>query len=473
MALGEYTRLLRQRWRIILAALILGIGAAVAYTALVTPLYQAKAQLYVSTVSTESASDLAQGSSFTQRQVSTYADIVRTPYVLRPVIEELGLDQSPQELAAVVVAEAKPETVLIDVSATDPDRQQALTIVEAVSEQVVVTLSELDRVEGTSDSPVKATIVSEAVASPTPISPQPARNLVLGAMAGLLIGLALALLRHLSDSSVRGEEDIHALTDAPVLGGIPFDERAATSPTVVVDEPYNPHSESFRAVRTNLQFVNAGQPPRSIVITSSVPGEGKTTTSAHLALTLAAGGMKVCLVEADLRRPKLMSYLGLEGGAGLTNVLIGQSKLEDMLQPYGETGVTLLGCGQLPPNPAELLGSPQMRDVLADLRERFDITIVDSPPLLPVTDAAVLAGVADGALVVVGASVVRREELARSLKRLRMAQAPILGVIVNRTSTKKGDGYAYDSYASTYAPHPTRRSRKRWLAGAGSGRDRG
>ena len=463
MGLGDYIRMFRHRWRVLVAVLVLGIVGAMTWTELVTPQYQARAQLYISTVSTQSASDLAQGSSFTQRQVTTYADIIRTPYVLEPVIEELGLGLSPQELAEDIVAQAKPETVLIDLWVTDEDPAHALRVTEAVSEQFVETLRELDRVDGTSASPVKATIVSDAVVGADPVSPQPVRNLALGALAGLVGGLVLALLRDLTDSSVRGEEDLQALTDAPVLGGIPYDARAAASATVILDEPYNPQSETFRTVRTNLQFVNAGHPPRAIVVTSSLPGEGKTTSSAHLALTVAASGQSVCLVEADLRRPRLMEYLGLEGAVGLTNVLIGQSELDDMLQPYGTTGVTVLGGGQMPPNPAELLGSPQMRDVLRQLTERFDVTILDSPPLLPVTDAAVLAGIADGALVVVGAGLTRREDLLRSLRRLDQAQARPLGLILNRVTVTSGG--AYDGYAPAYAPHPeppvpTRRARR-------------
>lgn len=466
MALGDYGRMFRQRWLIIVGVFVLAIAAAVAWSALVTPVYQARAQLYVSTVSTQSVSDLAEGSSFTQRQVTTYADIVRSPYVLEPVIEELGLDVTAQELAESVVARAKPDTVLIDLTVDHTDPEVALAVTEAISEQVVDTLSELDRTKGSSESPVSATLIAEATLAPEPVAPQPLRNVAFGAIAGLVLGLGLALLRDLTDLSVRGEDELRTLTTAPVLGGVPFDPRAAASPNVVVDDPYNPHSEALRTIRTNLTFVNAGQQPRTLVITSSVPGEGKTTLSAHLALTLAANGLKVCIVEADLRRPKLADHLGLEGGAGLTTVLIGQTELEDVLQPYGSTGVTFLGSGQLPPNPAELVGSPRMREVLGRLSEDFDITIVDSPPLRPVTDAAVLAGMTDGALVVVGVKVVRRDDLESALKRLEMAKAPLLGLVLNRTTARTSGGYAYSGYGSEYSPHPSRRSRRRWLTGA-------
>jgi len=254
------------------------------------------------------------------------------------------------------------------------------------------------------------------------------------------------LVRDLLDTSIRSEEDARALTEVPILGGITYDKEAANLPMVVIDNPHHTHSEAFRTLRTNLQFVNAGDSPRSIVMTSSLPEEGKTTTTAHLALTLSATGKKVCVIEGDLRRPRLMEYLGLEGAVGLTNVLIGEAELDDMLQPYGDTNLTLLGSGPIPPNPAELLGSERMKTLLADLVSRFDTVIIDAPPLLPVTDAAVLAGVTDGAIVVVGAGVIKKEHLSNTLARLEQAQGKALGLILNRLPAKGAGSYYYADY---------------------------
>jgi capsular exopolysaccharide synthesis family protein len=183
-----------------------------------------------------------------------------------------------------------------------------------------------------------------------------------------------------------------------------------------------------------------------------LPSEGKTTTVAHLAQTLAAAGKRVCIVEGDLRRPRLMSYIGLEGGAGLTNVLIGEAELDDMLQPYGDTSLTLLGSGPIPPNPAELLGSEPMQALINELTERFDIVMVDAPPLLPVTDAAVLSRVTDGAVIVVGVGIVKREHLTRTLQRLEQAQGHLLGLILNQLPTRGADAYYGGYYGGYYAP---------------------
>lgn len=450
MEFTDYIRVVRRRWRTIVATFLLVVAIAAAFTALVEPQYRAQAELYVSTVSAESPTDLAQGSNFTQRQVATYADVATTPYVLDPVIETLELDLTPQQLAAKVTTQAPANTVLLQVSVTDPDPDTAFDIAEAVSEQLVQTLAELDQVEEGSTSPVKATIVTPAAVGSTPVSPQPVRNLGLAAVLGLLIGIAFALTKDLLDNSIRSEADVRSLTDLPILGGITLDKRAAESPRVVIDKPHHTHSEAFRALRTNLQFVNAGDPPRSIVFTSSLPEEGKTTTTAHLALTLAAADKRVCVVEADLRRPRLLHYLGMEGSAGLTNVLIGDADLDDMLQPYGDSNLTVLGCGPIPPNPAELLGSARMRSLVQDLEQRFDIVMIDAPPLLPVTDAAVLASVTDGAILVVGAGVIKNEHLSRALERMEQAQGDVLGLIVNRLPTTGAD--AYYAYGADYRP---------------------
>lgn len=240
------------------------------------------------------------------------------------------------------------------------------------------------------------------------------------------------------------------LSNLPILGGITLDKQAAESARVVIDNPHHTHSEAFRALRTNLQFVNAGDRPRSIVFTSSIPEEGKTTTTAHLALTLAAADQRVCVVEADLRRPRLLNYLGMEGSVGLTNVLIGDANLEDMLQPYGDSNLTVLGCGPIPPNPVELLGSARMRSLIQDLEQRFDIVMIDAPPLLPVTDAAVLTSITDGAILVVGAGIIKNEHLTRTLERMDQAQGQVLGLIINRLPTSGAD--AYYAYGADYRP---------------------
>ena len=158
------------------------------------------------------------------------------------------------------------------------------------------------------------------------------------------------------------------------------DPDAVKRPLIVEVDPRSPRAEAFRSLRTNLQFIDAANHPRTLVVTSSLAGEGKSTMSANLALTMAQGGSRVCLVEADLRRPKVLDYLGLEGAVGLTDALIGRAEVFDVIQPYGGTNLWVLGAGPIPPNPSELLGSTAMRSILNHLTSRFDYVVIDSPP---------------------------------------------------------------------------------------------
>jgi capsular exopolysaccharide synthesis family protein len=449
--LHTYLQVVRRRWRLILAVFLAVLATSALMTALAEKQYRAQAELYISTVSAEDPTALAQGSNFTQRQVATYVDIVTTPLVLDPVVDELSLDVSARQLASRITTQAPAGTVLINISVVDTDPEAALSIAEAVSEQFVTTVTQLDQVSEGTPSPVKATIVSPASVSAGPVSPQPTRNLGLGAVLGLLLGFTAGLLRDIFDTSIRGEGDAKRVTDRTVIGGIAYDRTAAAKPLIVHDDPHGSRAEAFRTLRTNLQFVDVSNPPKVIVFTSSLPGEGKSTTTANLALTLSATGSRVCVIEGDLRRPRLLEYMGLEGSVGLTNVLIGDAEIDDVLQPFGGSSLYVLGCGPIPPNPSELLGSETMVKLLAQLRARFDYVIIDAPPLLPVTDAAVLSKIADGAIVVVGAGIIKQEHLARAMTTLEN----VLGIVMNRLPKKGVGGYSYyygDGYSSDPQP---------------------
>ena len=233
----------------------------------------------------------------------------------------------------------------------------------------------------------------------------------------MILGIGFALLRQVLDSKVRSDQDVRALSDSPLLGTIGFDDAVARHPVVVADEPMSAPSEAIRRLRTNLQFIGAANESKCVVVTSSVAGEGKSTTVINLAVSLALAGSRVILVDADLRRPSVAEYTGLEGGAGLTTVLIGRADVEDVVQIWRDTTLHILPSGQVPPNPSELLGSTAMGQLLEKLGASYDVVLLDSPPLLPVTDATVLTKMAGGALIVVGADLIHRAQLAGTRSR--------------------------------------------------------
>lgn len=449
MELRDYLRVLQRHWRWVAVPLLLCVGGAATLTVLATPLYRASSQLFISTTSQSSVSDLAEGSSFTFRQVTTYADLVTAPVVLQPVVDSLGLDEDPEQLAARISTDVPDNTVLIDVRVIGENPERAALIANTVAEQFTSTVDELEQSDTQGVSPVKASVVRPARAPESPVSPNPSRNLALGLSLGAMLGVAAALLRDVMDTRIRGAADLERVADLPVLGGIAFDRDVARNPLISDAADHSPRAEAFRAVRTNLHFIDAVEQPRSLLITSCLPREGKSTTVLNLAMTLAAAGSEVCVVEADLRRPNLVERMGLESGAGLTTVLIGQASLDDVLQP-SRSHLMALGAGAIPPNPSELLGSPAMRTLLEELRDRFEYVVIDAPPLLPVTDAAVLSKLVDGTILVVGAGIVHRHQLLSVLATLDGVDARVLGLLMNRLPVAAAQDYGY--YHAEYGP---------------------
>lgn len=436
---------------IAVALSVLAISAVL--TLLSTPQYTSSTQFFISTADSASTAQLAQGGTFTQQRVKSYSELLKAPKLLDPVIAQSGVSDKPGALAGKITATTPPDTVLLDVTVTDPSPAKARDIAQAIAEVFPTVVADLERVSPTADSPVKVTLLREPTQSDAPVSPRPLRNLALGLVLGVLLGFGASLLKQLLDTKLRSKEDVEALTETVVLGGIPFDADADKHPLIIQADPHAGRAEAFRALRTNLQFVDATNHPRVIVVTSSIAGEGKSTTAANLALAMAESGASVCVVEGDLRRPRLLTYLGLEGSVGLTDVLIGRYELDDVLQPFGAHSLTVLGAGATPPNPSELLGSTSMRTVLDDLRHRYDYVLIDGAPVLPVTDSTVLTRLADGAIIVAGSGVVSKDQFDHALETFETVNGTVLGIVLNRVPRQARGGY-YD-YRYEYRPEAT------------------
>lgn len=449
MDLQDYFAVLRRRWMTLIIILLATIATAAGLTLAMTTKYTATTRLFFAVEGSESLTDMAQGSSFAEKQMTSYAEVATSPLVLEPVIERLAIDMSPADLAKVVTTSTPPDTIILEISVIDADPARAAGIANAIGNEVSDVAERLfpERADGTKT--VEATTLSPALVPAERSSPNVARNLALGAIVGLLLGLGAALLQHRLDTRVRSEQDVRTVTDRPMLGMIGFDNKVPDHPLILRDEPLGAAAEAIRRLRTNFQFIDLGDRPRSIVITSSVPGEGKSTTSLNLAVALADAGSRVLLVDADLRRPSVANALGLEGQVGLTTVLIGKATVSDVVQRLTDTTLDVLPSGRIPPNPSELLGSRAMGRLLAELTETYDVVLLDTPPLLPVTDAAVLANLTGGALMVVGADRVHRPQLREALGSLVTAGAHLHGVLLNRIARQEA---AYYTYESGYTP---------------------
>lgn len=462
MDLGDYLRVLRRNWIWVAATTLVALLVAGGSSFLVRPTYTSSTQLFVAIQGSGSVSELQQGNTFSQARVQSYVKTVTAPIVLQPAIDALGLDVTPRDLATRVKAETEINTVLITISVTDSSPVTAAATAKAVAESLVTAVDSLEKTNNASGtSPVSLSIIAPAEPPIVPSSPNTRVNLISGMLVGLLLGLALAILRGLWDDRIRSEVDVRHVTQLPMLGGISFDQDATKKPLLTQTLHQSPRAESFRQLRTNLQFANVTGHARTVLLTSSLPGEGKSTTATNLAIALAEAGQSVCLVDADLRRPMVGEYLGLDRSAGLTTALVGTAQVDDLLQPWGEQNLFVLTSGAVPPNPSELLGSREMEAVIKHLESLFDSVIIDAPPLLPVTDAAVLSQYVGGVVLVVGCQSARRRELEKAISALQLVEANVLGLVLNRAPVKGPDAYSYGYYSTDIQRTKTSKARNR------------
>jgi succinoglycan biosynthesis transport protein ExoP len=447
--LRDYLEALRRAWLSVVIIAVATLGAAAAVTYVITPQYTATTRLFFGVQGGVSGSDLANGSTFTEKQMSSYAQVSTSPLVLNQVIKQLGLAVTADELAQQIVAKAPADTVILEISATDVDPAQSARIANSIGGYLASVAGDLSPARQDGSQAVRATILATAIPPVVPSSPNLLSNLIRGLALGLAVGIGVALLRRALDTKIRTEQDVQAVTDSSVLGVVPFDSGAPTHPVVMHDDALGARSEAVRRLRTNLQFVDIANETKSIVITSSIPGEGKSTTAVNLAVSLADAGLRVLLIDADLRRPSIAEYLGLEGQVGLTTVLIGRAEVADVVQPWQGSSLDILPAGQVPPNPSELLGSTAMSALLGTLAESYDLVLLDSSPLLPVTDAAVLSRLSGGALVVVGVDQIHRAQLRDAMESLTTVGVNVLGMVLNKVDRRDVSPYTYyTSYSS-------------------------
>ncbi|WP_082556808.1 polysaccharide biosynthesis tyrosine autokinase [Modestobacter sp. Leaf380] len=459
MDLRDVLRAVRSRWWLpLLGAMLLG-GVGLAGGLLRAPEYTSHTQFFVSTTESANASDVFQGSQFSQQRVSSYARLLTGEELAGRVVDRLGLDSTPRELTEQVTAEAVVDTVLIDVDVTDRDPELAQRVAATLGSEFIALVQELETPGADGVSPVRVTVTDAADLPDEPSSPAPWVYVAGCLLAGLLLGCAAAVLRQQLDRSVRDPGSAAELAGAPLVGIVLRDNSLQTRPTLAADDQGST-AEGFRQLRTNLQFLDVDRPPQVIMISSAVAGEGKSVVAVNLALTLTTAGRRVALVEADLRRPRAARYLGVPGEVGLTDVLAGQAGLVDVLQPLEGGSLSLIAAGPMPPNPSDLLASSHMTDVLNALRADHDYVVIDAPPLLPVADASGLAVAVDGVVLVVRHGATHKEQVRQARETVDRVGGRVLGVVLNVVPPKAaasvargyGPGSAYAADADRLAP---------------------
>lgn len=461
MELTDYLRVLRAYWRGVAAFVLLGVAVAAGVSLVQPKVFQADASGFVSAGTTNSAGEASVGDSLAKSRAASYVDLAQSRATAQTVISDLGLDVAPATLIGAVSVSQPLDTVLIKISARASTPRSAQQLADAWVQALKQQVDQVENPSGSSSQALRIVPIESAALPSSPVSPNTTRNVGLGFVGGLLLGFAYAVARSQLDRKLRRAEDVERDFGVTVAATIPASpamvrKRGALVPLVVghpqVKDPVHA-AEAFLKLRTNLQFMDIDNPPRVIVVTSPLPGDGKSTIAANLAAALSMSDRRVVLIDGDLRRPVVAESFGLVEGAGLTDVLIGRVDFADVAQPVASLpNLTVLAAGGIPPNPSELLGSKAMRRLLDWLADSGYVVIVDAPPLLPVTDGAVLTAAADGALVVVTAGRTLDTQLGAALASLQAVQGHTLGVVLNRVEPKAaGSGY-YGGYYGTEKP---------------------
>lgn len=457
--LRYYLRVLLNFWRGIIGIFLIVLLLTFVWMMLQPRIYEASSSGLVIAKDSENIGTALAGDSLAKSKAVGYESIAATRPVADRVIEQMKLDVTADSLLSRIEVTVPAATAEIRITASSEGAEEARELANA---WVVALADQVKELESASvDGAERASAVNlhplgQAVLPSGPVSPNAKLSLVVGGVLGLALGAAFALIRNHLDRRIRSVDGLEGL-GLSVVGTIPEYKRLRGQRAVVVtgafehaDRSATAISESLRELRTNLNYIDVDNPPRIIVITSSLPGEGKSSITANLAVTIASTGRNVILVDADLRRPVQTKLFDLVEGAGLTDVLSHNADLDDVLQPYGPVpNLQILGSGRIPPNPSELLGSKAMKLLLGELA-RDSVVLVDAPPLLPVTDAAVLSTAADGILVAVRAGNTTSDEVNQALQSLRKVGANILGAILNQVPTKGVGAAQYGYYGQNY-----------------------
>ena len=452
MTLHDYIQSLKSQWIVIVLLAMVGGGSAYAYSQFVDPEYRAAAQVMVIPTRGENTSELLQGSNYVQSLVQTYTILVTSPTVLDPVIEDLGLDETSNRLARRVDVNVPLNTVVIEIGVTDADGESAHNTANAIAKELADAVRNVSPVSAEGEPAVRIETISPARIPTVPVSPNTRNNVIIGAAAGLVAGVVFAVLRRRLATRLTTARSLSDVTDVALLGEIPEASDNQTIARVIRSQPDGRVAEAMRQVAASLKFVDVDKNRRVILVTSCSAQEGKSSVSLGLALTLAEGGRSVLFIEADLRRPSTAKYTQLEGAVGLTTVLIGDVELDQAVQEWGRPGLDILTAGAQPPNPGQLLSSGGLHRVVEAARDSYDYVIIDTAPVLSVSDALWLSTMADGTLFVVRANRTKGADLSRALSSLESTRTPVLGIVFNGVKGAAKNPYYTDERAKGLRP---------------------
>ena len=532
-SLSSYLQVLRRRkWIVLLCAVLVPLTALV-LSARQEKQYESSAEVYVSRQNIASALTGIEDTTLIvdeSRAAETQARLAETPDVATATLQELRiLEMTAGQLLSQLTVAPRGNTDILGISVVNPDPERATLLADSVARQFVIYRARLDtaalrkarqeaqltlsalRSQGKESTELYQTLEQkdqelatlEALSTDrvsvvrradqaSQVAPQPVRNAILGLFLGVVLGVGLAFLVDAFDTRVRSASEIGERLGLPLLARLPTPPRklARDDRVVMIAQPTGPPAEAFRMLRTNLDFALLDSDARTLLVTSAVEREGKSTTAANLAVALVRAGRHVALVDLDLRRPYLERFFSLPTTPGLTDVALGRASLDTALQRVDlgtgnrseavaangrrngradEGALDILVSGPIPPDPGEFVGTRKLSQILSEMRDRYDAVILDSPPLLRVGDAMTLSTRADGVIVVTRVNVIRRPMLSELRRLLDTAPTSVLGFVVTGADAgKKDDPYGY-GYQSSYGYDHEPRGSKR-TGGSDQGR---
>ncbi|MDO4916747.1 MAG: polysaccharide biosynthesis tyrosine autokinase [Rothia sp. (in: high G+C Gram-positive bacteria)] len=463
MTILDFVRLLRANAKYLLSGLLIGALLGFGYSLTQPKVYASSASGFVTIGESTGIGDVISGSSVAKDKANSYLALVSSGPVAEEILKENpNIGMSTAEIKGNLSASLASDSALIKVQATGSTPEAAQTLANT---SLTATAKVVNDLEGS--TAVRVVPLEDATLPGGPSSPNFKKNILAGALAGLLLVFAIIFLRRALDVKVRTRDDVTSSLNAGVLGTLPDTEQLAEK-NLLNNTDDHASQEAIRQLRTNLRFVNVDNPPKSVLITSSEPGEGKSTVSVSLARSLAESGQPTILIDADLRRPTIGKKFNIDSKVGLTQVLAGQIELANAVRQFEDTQLFLLPSGRIPPNPSELLGSEKMHQLVKELSSEF-MVVIDVPPLLPVTDASLLSSAVDGVILVATVGKTRKEHLTEAGNMLTKVGATLIGAVINRTplrglgSSYYGFGYAgsYGGYSSYYGEDKSKSSSRK------------
>jgi capsular exopolysaccharide synthesis family protein len=445
MTVLELITLTRRGWRLLLIAMVVGVIISAGYVLVAPKSYASSSNGFIAT----DGSAVIAGSDQATQLVSSYLPLITSAQVYERIAKSEGASTS--DLSGALSATLVSGSTMIQVTATASTPEAAAHLANGALNALADVISKVERAAGSGGSSLKVVPLGNAEVPSEPSSPRWKIVIPLGALAGIVVGYAILLMRGAIDVRVRASTDMNELIGAGVLGRVP---RLGARRKGQRTELETLADESFRQIRTSLRFASVDAEVRTIAVTSANQSEGKSTTAARLAQVLAATGQRVLLIDADLRRPAVARMFEVDGSVGLSEVLSGQVPLTDAIRQTKNQNLLVLPAGGIPPNPSEMLGANALRKLLDELRGEC-IIIVDTPPVLPVTDALLVGSVTDGVVFVVAVGQTRKAEVAAARKLLEPARVRLLGAVMNKVQISDSDGgyqyYRYSYYSRTTA----------------------